>query len=70
MTIHKDNNLEAHRNSYDGNDDMDDIDRANSYVKEPYEYCFEDMLCVECGAELDYRPSDGNECECYCHTLL
>lgn len=35
-----------------------------------FEECCENMLCTECGTELDYRSEDGNTCECECHTLI
>ena len=36
------------------------------YVKEQYEYCCEDMQCMECGEEID----GGDGCECFCHQLV
>lgn len=34
---------------------------------EDLEQCVSDMLCVQCGLELDAR---GTDCECMCHQMV
>ena len=54
------------------------VDKSEVVTKEDYkpsddtnlEYCVFDMQCYNCGMEIDYRNSDGNDCDCICHELV
>jgi hypothetical protein len=39
----------------------------NEEEMEDLEQCCSDMLCVQCGLELDARDGD---CDCMCHKLI
>lgn len=32
--------------------------------------CCSDMICQECGLELDSLATDNDDCDCLCHTFV
>ena len=40
-------------------------------LMEDYEYCCHNMICEQCGMELDANMDEAEEpCDCICHTLV
>lgn len=34
------------------------------------EQCVSDMVCAQCGTELDSETGLNGECDCICHTMV